>query len=212
MPSAIYPCSWACHGLEEQVPALPLAGSEDGSVRVWELRSRQPVRVIAAPDRAPVTCLLVLDRPLALAAGQGRRQGGAAASGAPEGTGGACSACRQVFGTWGARSCHASASTFPSSAHALEYIVCSIVYLMDAGLGLRLVTEVVRMLVYLKNEMRAGAAAKGPKRPQPLAPFCKFPGMAGAVQPWEGPPLLLDGTHRYRWRASCLLCSPLTSQ
>ena len=44
-----------------------------------------------------------------------------------------------------------------------------------------------------------GTSAKGPKRPQPLAPFCKFPGMAGAVQPWEGPPLLLDGSYGYRW-------------
>lgn len=49
---------------------------------------------------------------------------------------------------------------------------------------------------------RAGASAKGPKRPLPLAPFCKFPGMAGAVQPWEGPPLLLDGSHGYRCTAS----------
>ena len=44
-------------------------------MRVWELRSRQPLRVIAAADRAPVTGLLVLDRPPLLAAGQGRRQG-----------------------------------------------------------------------------------------------------------------------------------------
>lgn len=44
-------------------------------MRVWELRSRQPLRIIAAADKAPVTGLLVLDRPPLLAAGQGRRQG-----------------------------------------------------------------------------------------------------------------------------------------
>lgn len=44
----------------------------------------------------------------------------------------------------------------------------------------------------------AGLQAKGPKRPQPLAPFCKFMGMAGAVQPWEGPPVLIDGSCTYR--------------
>ncbi len=54
---------------------LAFSGSEDGTVRVWELRSRQPLRVIAVADRAPVTGLLVLDRPPLLAAGQGRRQG-----------------------------------------------------------------------------------------------------------------------------------------
>ncbi len=43
-----------------------------------------------------------------------------------------------------------------------------------------------------------GYQAKGPKRPQPLVPFCKFMGMAGAVQPWEGPPVLIDGSHGYR--------------
>lgn len=58
-----------------------VAGSEDGTVRVWELRSRQAVRVIAAPDKAPVTGLLVLDRPPTLASGLGRH--GAASSSDP---------------------------------------------------------------------------------------------------------------------------------
>lgn len=49
-------------------------------MRVWEARSRQPVRVIAAPEKAPVSGLLALDRPPYLAAGQGRRQ-----QGTPEG-------------------------------------------------------------------------------------------------------------------------------
>lgn len=55
-----------------------MAGSDDGSVRVWELRSRQAVRVINSPDKAPVIALLVLDRPPMLAPGQGRH--GAASS------------------------------------------------------------------------------------------------------------------------------------
>ncbi|CAL8463828.1 g3362 [Coccomyxa elongata] len=101
-----------------------LSGSEDGSVRVWELRSRQAVRVINSPEKAPVSALLVLDRPPTLASGQGR---------------------------------HGAASSSGS-----------------------------------------GYQARGPKRPQPLAPFCKFMGMAGAVQPWEGPSVLIDGSHGYR--------------
>lgn len=55
------------------------AGSEDGTVRVWEARSSQCIRIINAPDKAPVTGLIVLDRPAHLASGQGRhtRTGGA---------------------------------------------------------------------------------------------------------------------------------------
>jgi WD40 repeat protein len=49
------------------------AGSEDGTVRVWELQSRQAVRILNSPEKAPVTGLLVLDRPPTLASGQGRR-------------------------------------------------------------------------------------------------------------------------------------------
>ena len=44
----------------------------------------------------------------------------------------------------------------------------------------------------------AGAGSTAPKQPQPLAPFCKFMGMQGAQQPWEGPPVVLDGSHGYR--------------
>ncbi|KAK9826171.1 hypothetical protein WJX81_003129 [Elliptochloris bilobata] len=99
-----------------------LSGSEDGSVRVWELRSRQAVHVMANPAKGPVTGLLVLDRPPFLAVVGSRGSGG------------------------------------------------------ESG----------------------GAARKGPKRTQPLAPLCKFPGMAGAVAAWEGPPVILDGTAGYR--------------
>ena len=52
--------------------SISVAGSEDGTVRVWELRSRQAVRVINSPEKAPVSALLVLDRPPMLASGQGR--------------------------------------------------------------------------------------------------------------------------------------------
>ena len=51
-----------------------------------------------------------------------------------------------------------------------------------------------------------GAARKGPKRPQPLAPLCKFPGMAGAAAAWEGPPVVLDGTAGYRCQSACMPC------
>lgn len=54
-----------------------VSGSEDGSVRVWDLRSRQPVRVLQAPAKGPVTSLLVLDRPPFMhAGGGGGGQGG----------------------------------------------------------------------------------------------------------------------------------------
>ena len=39
------------------------AGSEDQSVRVWDLRSRQQVRLLPNPAKGPVTALLLLDRP-----------------------------------------------------------------------------------------------------------------------------------------------------
>lgn len=44
----------------------------------------------------------------------------------------------------------------------------------------------------------AGSGCAAPKRPQPLAAFCKFMGMQGALQPWEGPAVVLDGSHGYR--------------
>ena len=53
-----------------------------------------------------------------------------------------------------------------------------------------------------------GTARKGPKRAQPLAPLCKFPGMAGAAAAWEGPPVILDGTAGYRRGRAHALARP----
>ena len=43
--------------------SLLLSGSEDQSVRVWDLRSRQQVRRLPNPAKGPVTGLLVVDWP-----------------------------------------------------------------------------------------------------------------------------------------------------
>jgi pre-rRNA-processing protein IPI3 len=40
-----------------------VSGSEDGSVRIWDLRSRQCTRSIPSPGRAPVTAALVIEWP-----------------------------------------------------------------------------------------------------------------------------------------------------
>ncbi len=53
-------------------------GSVDGTVRVWELRSGQAVRVMANLAKGPVSGLLVVDRPPFLAAHGGRGSGGEA--------------------------------------------------------------------------------------------------------------------------------------
>lgn len=39
-----------------------------------------------------------------------------------------------------------------------------------------------------------GGGKRGPKRPQPLAPFCKYPNAPGTLKPWEGGLVLLDGS------------------
>ena len=38
------------------------------------------------------------------------------------------------------------------------------------------------------------SSMRGPKRPQPLAPFCKYPNAPGTLKPWEGGLVLLDGS------------------
>lgn len=60
-------------------PLLVAPGCEAGSVRVWDLRTRQIVRVLNHPSGGPVTSLLALPCPPALAA----RQQSTGSSGAP---------------------------------------------------------------------------------------------------------------------------------
>jgi hypothetical protein len=48
------------------LPSLAPAGSDDGTANVWDLRSRQPLHSINSPSKHPVTCVLVLPRPLHL--------------------------------------------------------------------------------------------------------------------------------------------------
>ncbi|KAK9818942.1 hypothetical protein WJX74_004888 [Apatococcus lobatus] len=62
---------------------LLISGSEDGSVRVWDAPTRQTVRTLTNPAKGPIACLLVLDRPPFMAAGQGASRGLAPAPGAP---------------------------------------------------------------------------------------------------------------------------------
>ncbi|KAL3153211.1 hypothetical protein ABBQ38_011961 [Trebouxia sp. C0009 RCD-2024] len=50
-----------------------VSGCEDGSVIVWDLRTRQPIRTLQKAGKGSVTGLLVMDRPPFLAAGQGGR-------------------------------------------------------------------------------------------------------------------------------------------
>lgn len=38
------------------------------------------------------------------------------------------------------------------------------------------------------------SSKRGPKRPQPLAPFCKYPNAPGTLKAWEGGLVLLDGS------------------
>ena len=49
------------------------AGSDDGTVTVWDLRTRQPVRMLQKAGKGAVSGVLVMDRPPFLAAGQGGR-------------------------------------------------------------------------------------------------------------------------------------------
>ena len=71
-------------------PALPvlLSGSLDGTVRVWDTRTRVPLRALTMPNRAPVAAMLALPPLLAGAAGSGRLGGG----GGGKGGGGGASA------------------------------------------------------------------------------------------------------------------------
>ena len=100
-------------------------GCEDGTVTVWDMRTRQPIRTLQKAGKGAVTAVLLMDRPAFLAAGQGGR-----------------------------------GEKPNSSAH--------------------------------------NSSKKGPQRPQPLAPFSKYYGAAGGVKPWEGVPVVIDGSTPYR--------------
>ncbi|KAL4425368.1 hypothetical protein ABPG75_009384 [Micractinium tetrahymenae] len=121
--------------------AYLVSGSEDASVRVWELRSRQQVRLLQNAARGPVSAVLVLPQPPHMLVG---------------------------------------------GSHAAS---------AGAGAG--------------------GSGKRGPKRPQPLAPFSKYPNAPGPLQPWEGGLVLLDGTAAAAsvvapadWPAAALLGGP----
>eukprot|EP00887_Chlorella_sp_A99_P003431 scaffold7.g3431.t1 len=118
-----------------------VSGGEDGSVRIWDLRSRQQVRVLANPAKGPVTGLLVLDRPPFM----------------------------QASGD--------------AAARALVLDACSHGPCHPVGGA------------HLASASAAGASGrKGPRRPQPLAPLAKFANAPGALKPWEGGLVVIDGS------------------
>lgn len=60
----------------------PVTGSDDGTVRVWDLRSRQATRVLSAPGKAPVSAALVVQWPAYLQ-GMGQAAAGSAGRAGP---------------------------------------------------------------------------------------------------------------------------------
>ena len=126
----LYCCFMACNLTQSSHSCH--TGCEDGTVTVWDMRTRQPIRTLQKAGKGPVTALLVMDRPSFLAAGQGGR-----------------------------------GEKPNSSAH--------------------------------------NSSKKGPQRPQPLAPFSKYYGAAGGVKPWEGVPVVIDGSTQYRYSLFVLM-------
>lgn len=55
---------------------LCFAGSEDGTARVWDLRSRQCLRFVKSPNKAPITTALVAPWPVYLSGHQSSMSGG----------------------------------------------------------------------------------------------------------------------------------------
>lgn len=51
------------------ITAVGVAGCVDGSARVWDVQTRQPLRTLANPAKGPVTAVLVMDRPSYLVPG-----------------------------------------------------------------------------------------------------------------------------------------------
>ena len=131
------------------------------------------MRVISAPDKAPVTGLIVLDRPPHLASGQGR-QGRISSSDSG-------AQLTQVLAFVPMRLRRQKINT-----HTCRLLASA---MLHTRMGLN---------QFWISFGRAGSPSTAPKRPQPLAPFCKFMGMQGALQPWEGPAILLDGSSTYR--------------
>ncbi|KAG2429250.1 hypothetical protein HXX76_011019 [Chlamydomonas incerta] len=121
--------------------AVLVSGSEDGTVRVWDLRSRQPVQVISAPGKAAVTGVQVVSMARNWLPSSARGGGG--------GGGGAVVADAKG----------------------------------GAGTG-------------------SGGGRAGPKRPQPLAPLAKHPGVGGSGRRWEGAPVVVDGSTAWAGLAS----------
>ncbi len=67
--------------------SMLLSGSEDSSVMVWDLRSRQPIRTFSAPVKGPVSGVIVLQKPEYMPAG-GTAGGSRRSSGKAGGSGG----------------------------------------------------------------------------------------------------------------------------
>ncbi|KAL4854511.1 Protein ROOT INITIATION DEFECTIVE 3 [Chlorella vulgaris] len=68
-----------CLGLTPDASLL-VSGGEDCAVRVWDLRSRQPVRLLQNPAKGPVSALLVLSQPPYLQIGGGHVASGGSQS------------------------------------------------------------------------------------------------------------------------------------
>lgn len=52
---------------------LLVSGSEDGTVRVWDVSSRQPVRTLDNAAKGPVSAVIVIDKPPFMGVGGGKK-------------------------------------------------------------------------------------------------------------------------------------------
>ncbi len=166
----------SCLGFTPDAAYL-ISGSADHSVRVWELRSRQQVRLLANPVKGPVSALLALPQPPFMQVGPGAIGWWVGRESMPLST---HLCCRMLPRLPPCASCFhlaMAAATlpdlFPSPAAAL---------LPQVGGS------------HAASSSSGGGGKRGPKRPQPLAPFCKYPNAPGTLKPWEGGLVLLDGS------------------